>query len=263
MSFVTTSAYQFCPIDAPQELRKEILKQCTSLELKGTVLLAFEGINYFLAGVKNNLDEFRKYLETTYGFYNLCYKEHPCNEIPFTRLLVKVKKEIISMGQPEIQPNKFTAPYISAEMLKSWLDENRDIVLLDTRNTYEVAVGTFHQAVHLEIDSFREFPASAKAVAADWKNRPIVTFCTGGIRCEKAAAFLLKEGFQEVYQLEGGILKYFEDCESAHYQGNCFVFDWRLSVDSTFQAHLRSPEEPINAGRHQFRKAPQDSKIKD
>ena len=143
-----------------------------------------------------------------------------------------------------------TASSIAPQELKAWLDQNRDIILLDTRNTYEIKCGTFEKAIHLGINSFREITAAAKQLPKELKKKTIVMFCTGGIRCEKASAYFMKIGFESVYQLEGGILKYFKECNNAHYQGNCFVFDWRLALNSHFESRARTLEEPVNAGRH-------------
>jgi UPF0176 protein len=252
MDFLTIAAYQFVSLENLPNLKEQIKQKCLALELKGTVLLAEEGINCFLAGNKINILTFKNFLENFLSFKNLCYKEHHCTEIPFTRLLVKIKKEIISMGVPEIKPQTMTAPYLSPKELKAWMDAGKDFVLLDTRNAYEVSVGTFSKAVHLNINSFREFPKASQSILKDDPNKPIVLFCTGGIRCEKASALFIQAGNRNVFQLEGGILRYFEEFQGAHFQGNCFVFDWRLAVDSQLQPQSRSPEEPVNSGRHRL-----------
>jgi predicted sulfurtransferase len=249
---VTLAAYQFTHISDPYQLKEQIKMQSRALQLKGTVLIASEGINCFVAGEPDAVSQFRIYLEKDLKFLKLCLKENPCFFNPFKRLLVKVKKEIISMGDPSINPEISTAPRISANELKLWLDENRDFALVDTRNIYEVEVGTFEKALHLNIDTFREFPEASKRLPPELKDKNLVLFCTGGIRCEKASALLLKKGFKNVFQLDGGILKYFEECHSAHYRGNCFVFDWRLAVDPNLSPQFRSPDDPINAGRHKL-----------
>jgi predicted sulfurtransferase len=150
---------------------------------------------------------------------------------PFKRMLVKIKKEIIAFGVDGIDPVNKPAPRLAPAELKAWLDEGRDVVLLDTRNDYEVKLGTFHNAKVIGVDHFRQFPTAVAALPAEMKDQVIVSFCTGGIRCEKAAPFLIDQGFQNVYQLDGGILKYFEDCGNAHYDGDCFVFDQRVGLD--------------------------------
>ncbi|HTN76479.1 MAG TPA: pseudouridine synthase, partial [Pirellulaceae bacterium] len=150
---------------------------------------------------------------------------------PFTRMLVRIKREIIAFGMPEIKPAERTSPKLAAAELKQWLDEGRPVTLLDTRNDYEISLGTFTNALTLGIDHFREFPAAVARLPEEMKQQPIVMFCTGGIRCEKAGPYMEQQGFQRIYQLEGGILKYFEECGGAHYQGECFVFDQRVGLD--------------------------------
>jgi len=145
---------------------------------------------------------------------------------------VKIKKEIIKLGLSEIQPAEFTAPHVSPRTLKEWLDEKRDLTLLDVRNTYEIHLGAFRGSRHLDIGTFSSLPSRLQDLEGIQLTDPIVTYCTGGIRCEKAAALLLKKGFKEIYQLEGGILKYFEECGEAHYDGECFVYDRRVAVDA-------------------------------
>lgn len=147
-------------------------------------------------------------------------------------MLVKLKKEIIPMGRPDVSPVEMTGDRIAPVELKKWLDENRDFLLLDTRNDYEVELGTFEKAQHLNLRHFRNFAQKLDLLPPEMKDKPVVMFCTGGIRCEKATAYALKSGFKEVYQLEGGILKYFEECRKDHYDGECFVFDHRRTVDS-------------------------------
>ena len=139
------------------------------------------------------------------------------------------------MGMDEIQPVENTSPKIEPEQLKQWLDEGREVVLLDVRNDYEVEVGTFVDAVPIGVDSFRTFPDAVDTLPAEMKEKPIVMFCTGGIRCEKAGPLMEGKGFGQIYQLNGGILKYFEDCGGEHYDGDCFVFDKRVAVDPELQ----------------------------
>lgn len=250
---VTISAYQFLPLQGLPEMRIQVREKCQSLNLCGTVLIAPEGINCFLYGTVEKVRLFKEYLGTEFQILNLCYKENPIDANPFKRLLVKIKKEIITMGVPEIKPSQKTAPRLSPKELKTWLDSGKPVVLLDTRNEYEISVGTFKNAIRLGIDAFRDFPQSVDKLPEEMKQQPIVTFCTGGIRCEKASAFMLNKGFKDVYQLDGGILKYFEECQSSYYEGNCFVFDWRLAVDSNFNPQGRSSNDPINSGRHVFK----------
>jgi UPF0176 protein len=208
-----------------------LLPLCKSLELKGTILLAREGINLFLAGSRNSIDALLEEIREQPEFADLPVKESVSDHQPFSRMLVRLKKEIISMGVEEIEPLNKTSPKISPNVLKQWLDEGRDLTLLDVRNDYEIEVGTFKNAVPVGIDHFRRFPDATKHLPGELKSKPVVMFCTGGIRCEKAGPFMEREGFDEVYQLDGGILKYFEDCGGEHYDGDCFVFDKRVAVD--------------------------------
>ena len=150
-------------------------------------------------------------------------------------MLVRLKREIISMGIDEIQPEKQTVPRISPQQLKQWYDDGRDMVVLDTRNAYECALGSFDNAVDLDLDTFRQFPDAIDWVSEEIKSKPVVTFCTGGIRCEKAAELMKRKGFQNVYQLDGGILNYFEQIGGEHWHGECFVFDKRVALNTQLQ----------------------------
>jgi UPF0176 protein len=199
--------------------------------LKGTILLSTEGINMFIAGVREDVDALVDELRGIPGLEGLKPKYSESAEQPFRRMLVRIKKEIIAFGVEGIEPAKYTSPRLEPKVLKQWLDEGRQVVLYDTRNDYEVKLGTFKGAVVAGIDSFRDFPAAVARLPAEMKKAEIVSFCTGGIRCEKAAPFMEREGFEHVWQLEGGILKYFEECGSAHYDGELFVFDQRVGVD--------------------------------
>lgn len=250
MKFQTIAMYHFSPLENLPELRKELKQKCAEWGFTGTILIAPEGINCFLYGAIDQLNEFKHYITHNLKMGNPPYKENPCDFSPFRRMLVKIKKEIIAFGIPGVEPAKFTAPYLPAKQLKAWLDEKKEIVLLDTRNTYEIVAGTFNNVTHLNIDHFRKFPEAVKSLLEEHKDKTIVTFCTGGIRCEKAAAYMIQEGFKDVYQLQGGILQYFVDCQGAHYEGNCFVFDWRLSVDPQLNPQEKEMRAPGEQGRH-------------
>lgn len=228
---INIAAYKFVPLDRLSERRVELLTLCRSLKLKGTILLSSEGINMFLAGSRDCIDRFLDTLRQDPKFAELEVKESVSDYQPFSRMLVRLKKEIISMGVPEVRPAVQTSPKISPYQLKTWLDEGKDLILLDVRNDYEYQIGTFENAVPLPIDHFRHFPKAIANLDDDLKEKPIVMFCTGGIRCEKAGPLMEAEGFQEIYQLDGGILKYFEECGGAHYRGSCFVFDKRVALD--------------------------------
>lgn len=235
MSFINVSNYKFVSIPEVElpELRAFLKEKTSELGLKGTILLSTEGINQFLSGTREAIDAYKQVMEANPYFGALWYKESPSEAQPFTRMLVRLKKELISMGCPEIRPELETAPHLSPEELKRWYDEGKEMVILDTRNDYEIRLGTFEKAVDLNIKSFRDFPRAISELPEEMKNKPVVSFCTGGIRCEKASQLLLNNGFKEVYQLNGGILNYFEQCGSDHYQGECFVFDKRVAVDAS------------------------------
>ena len=235
MSIINIAAYKFASLDDLPALRETLKADCLALNLRGTILIAAEGINMFLAGERADIEQFFAQLKDDLRFADLEAKESPSDEKPFNRMLVKIKKEIISMGMPEISPAVKRAPAVSPTTLKQWLDEGREVVLVDTRNEYEIRLGTFHNALPIGVDTFRAFPQKAKQLDDALKNKTVVTFCTGGIRCEKAAPVLQNLGFKDVYQLDGGILKYFEDCGDAHYDGDCFVFDRRVALNPELQ----------------------------
>ena len=226
------SAYCFAPLQDLQALRSKLTRACQIWNLRGTILLATEGINLFVAGSADEVDQLLCLLRSMPGFEGLQPKISESRTQPFSRMLVKIKKEIISFGVPGIDPARNPAPKMTAHELKRWLDEGRPVTLLDTRNDYEVELGTFRNAVSLGIEHFREFPPALAKLSTLEKHHPIITFCTGGIRCEKAGPYLIQQGFQQVFQLEGGILKYFEACGNDHFQGECFVFDKRVGLSA-------------------------------
>lgn len=242
-NILNIAAYYFVTIDRLDERRQELIKICSDLSLKGSILLSHEGINLFLAGTHTAIDTFLNYITHSPSFEDLGLGAMPIKKSwsesqPFNRMLVKLKQEIIPLGMPEIQPAQHTAPTLSPQTLKEWLDAGRDdFILLDTRNDYEVRLGTFEKATILkDLQHFRDFPeACAKQLPVEAKHKPVVMFCTGGIRCEKASVALEQQGYQEVYQLEGGILNYFEQCGGAHYQGDCFVFDKRVALNPNLE----------------------------
>ncbi|MFG0333701.1 MAG: pseudouridine synthase, partial [Maioricimonas sp. JB049] len=198
---------------------------------KGTILLSQEGINLFVAGDRTGIDTLLEDLCGDPLLADLEVKESLSDEQPFERMLVKIKKEIIAFGVDGIDPAQQTSPKLPPQQLREWLAEGRKLTLLDVRNDYEVEVGTFEKAVPIGVDHFREFPQAAERLPEELRKQPVVMFCTGGIRCEKAGPMLEQAGFPEVYQLDGGILKYFEECGGEFYHGSCFVFDKRVAVD--------------------------------
>jgi UPF0176 protein len=240
MNVVNIAAYKFVSLDQLPSLRDALKSRCLTLNLKGTILLAPEGINLFLAGSEDNIAAFKRDLASDARFADMTFKDSRSEALPFGKLLVKIKREIIPFGKPEINPAQQPAERLAARTLKAWLDARRDIVLLDTRNSFEIKHGTFKNATDFAIDHFRNFPRAAEHADPGLKEKTIVTFCTGGIRCEKAAPYLLQQGYQHVYQLDGGILKYFEQCGKAHFEGDCFVFDERIALDADLK-----PTEPL------------------
>ena len=232
MNILNVAAYRFVELDRLPELRAAFKARSEELGLKGTILVAAEGINLFLAGEAGNVEAFLKSLQADSRFAAIELKRSWSAGQPFHRLLVKIKREIVSMHRPDFHLRESPAPRIAPRELKRWLDEGRDLVLLDTRNQFEVDLGTFENARSLGLKSFSDFPRATPALPEELKRAPIVTFCTGGIRCEKAAPWLVSRGFREVYQLDGGILNYFEQCGSAHFRGDCFVFDQRVALDA-------------------------------
>ena len=231
---INLSGYKFVTLSETMlpPLRTTLLDCAKSLNLKGTILLATEGINAFLAGERAAIDSFLATLHSMAEFQDLRFKESITDYQPFNRMLVRIKREIIPMNNKTVTPEKKTAPHLSPSEFKKWYEEKRDMVVLDTRNDFEVALGTFENAVDMKIAHFREFSDAVDLLPHETRKKPIVTFCTGGIRCEKAAELMLQKGFEEVYQLDGGILNYFEKCGGDFYRGECFVFDQRVSVDS-------------------------------
>lgn len=234
LSIVNISGYKFVSIPEAQlpALRSDLREKALLFDLKGTILLSKEGINSFLAGTRENIDAFVSYLRSIPEFSDIWYKESFTDYQPFNRMLVRLKKEIIPMNISSVIPEKQTAPYVSPAELKKWYEEKRDMIVLDTRNDYEIELGTFENALDLHIAHFREFADAVDLMPAEMKEKPVVTFCTGGIRCEKAAELMMQKGFKNVYQLNGGILNYFEQCGGEFYHGDCFVFDQRVAVNS-------------------------------
>jgi len=228
---INLAAYKFTPLTDLPVWRERLRAVCGAAGLRGTILLSPEGINLFAAGTRPNLDQLLAVVRTMPGLADLTPKESPSDEQPFNRMLVKIKKEIIAFGGEGIDPARHPTAKLPARTLKQWLDEGRAVTLLDTRNNYEVRLGTFRGARVAGIDHFRDFPAAVARLPEELKDAPVVMFCTGGIRCEKAGPYLESQGFRNVHQLDGGILKYFEECGGEHYDGECFVFDRRVGVD--------------------------------
>ncbi|MVW78007.1 sulfurtransferase [Bordetella sp. 02P26C-1] len=233
---VNIAAYKFVPLDELPVLRAEMLARAQAAELKGTILLAEEGINLFLAGSATGIESWLQWLQSDPRFAELEVKYSYSDHVPFRKMLVKIKREIIRMNHPAIQPRAGRAPAVAPTTLARWLeqgqdDEGRPIVMLDTRNAFEVDEGTFEGAIDWRIDRFTQFPEAVLANRDSLEGKTVVSFCTGGIRCEKAAIFMAEAGIDHVYQLDGGILKYFEETGGRGFKGNCFVFDERVALD--------------------------------
>ena len=228
---VNIAGYRFVGLHDRDQLREPFLKRCEDLNLKGTILLSPNGINFSLSGSQESIDGYLEFLESDERFIGIPLKVTYNDYQPFRRMLVRLKKEIISLGMDDIRPSKFTGPNIKPEQFQEMLDKEEEVIVLDTRNDYEVRVGTFKNAIDLNIPSFRDFPEAVSKLPEEYKKKPIVMFCTGGIRCEKASAVMLKYGFENVKQLEGGVLNYFKDTDASHWDGDCFVFDDRVALD--------------------------------
>jgi UPF0176 protein len=239
-SYVNIAAYKFITLDNLEEMRPLYQAVCAEQRLKGTILLTPEGINMFLSGLRENIDAYLAWVRSDARLADLEVKESLSAEQSHKRMLVKIKQEIITMRMPLIKPELGRAPSVDAHTLKRWLDQGHDdggkpVVMMETRNAFEVDVGTFNNTLDYRIDKFTEFPAVAAAHKDELQDKTVVTFCTGGIRCEKAAIHMKEIGYDSVYQLDGGILKYFEDVGGAHYNGDCFVFDYRTALNPQLQ----------------------------
>ena len=235
------SAYLFVSLNDTAALRESVRSQAEALGLKGTVILADEGINLFLAAAHAPVRSFVRWLQTDPRFASLEAKESESDVRPFKRLRVKLKREIIRMNHPTIRPQAARAPAVDAITLARWLrarhdDAGRPLVMLDTRNAFEVEQGRFEGAVDWNIARFSDFPKAALEHRDELRGKTVVSYCTGGIRCEKAALFMAEVGIENVLQLDGGILKYFEQVGSQHFAGACFVFDAREALDGSLLA---------------------------
>jgi UPF0176 protein len=235
MQILNIAGYKFTELSALPLLQEDLQSACQANDLKGTILLSNEGININLAGGLKGVADFTARLTSRDAFADMRFHRTYSTAQPFKRLKVKLKKEIITFRQGEAAtPLERRAPDIAPAELKRWLDEQRDITLLDTRNDYEFRFGAFAGAVNLQIDQFGELPQAIRELD---KTKPLVMYCTGGIRCEKAAVYMENLGFNEVYQLDRGILGYFADVGGAHYDGECFVFDERVALAPDLLPH--------------------------
>lgn len=234
-TILNISCYKFVALPDAADWRQPCAEQAMARQLKGTILIAEEGINFFLAGCAEGVRGFVDWLRQDPRFADLSPKESWSATQPFRKMLVKVKREIIRMNHPSIRPASGRAPAVSPATAKRWLDqghddEGRPVVTLDTRNQFEIDHGTFEHALNWGLSKFTDFPDAVLQHQEALQDKTVISFCTGGIRCEKAAIYMRNAGLDHVYQLEGGILKYFEEVGSAHYQGACFVFDEREAL---------------------------------
>jgi len=237
--YLNLSAYRFVALPDAPALRELVHARTLAWGLRGTVLLAEEGINLFVAGPAAGVRAWLAWLGEDARFANLDVKESWSQTLPFRHLRVKVKHEIIRMNQPQVQPMRGRAPAVDAATLARWLDAGRDdagrdVLMLDTRNAFEVDAGAFAGAIDWRLARFSDFPAAVRTHRDALAGRTVVTYCTGGIRCEKAALALRDAGVEHVLQLDGGILRYLEQVDGArHWHGRCFVFDAREQLDTT------------------------------
>lgn len=231
MTLVVAAFYKFIKLPDFAEMQNPLLSFCEAQGIKGTILLASEGINGTIAGSRQGLDSVLAYLRSDNRLSDLEHKESSAEEPPFERMKVRLKKEIVTLGLPEVSPTKKVGTYVSP---KDWnaIVSDPEVIVIDTRNAYEVNIGTFKHAINPKTHSFREFPEYVRQNLDPNKHKKVAMFCTGGIRCEKASSYMLGQGFEEVYHLKGGILKYLEEVpkEQSLWEGECFVFDERIAV---------------------------------
>lgn len=231
-NIVVATFYKFVYLENLHEMQKSLLQRCKNHLVKGTILLAREGINGTIAGKRKAIDKMIEYLKADPKFSDMEHKESVYKTMPFYRMKVKLKKEIVSIGIPGINPNKMVGKRVCAHEWNKLITDP-DVLVIDTRNQYEYEIGTFKNSVSPNTRSFSELPEFVNRLLTDYKNKKIAMFCTGGIRCEKATSYLLEQGFSDVYHLQGGILKYLEEInpEDNLWEGECFVFDNRVAVD--------------------------------
>ncbi|MFT4962559.1 MAG: UPF0176 protein [Paracoccaceae bacterium] len=229
--YTIAALYHFTRLNDPASLKPGLLTCCADNDVQGTLLLAREGINGTIAGSRAGIDAVITHIRTLPGFADIVWKEATSVDAPFGKMKVRLKKEIVTMGQPDVDPLAHVGNYVDPD---DWNDLilSDDVAVIDTRNDYEVAIGTFQGAIDPETRTFGEFPAWWQANKDRFHNKRIAMFCTGGIRCEKSTNYLLSQGVQDVYHLKGGILKYLEETpvETSTWDGECFVFDNRVSV---------------------------------
>ncbi len=261
LDVINIAGYKFQPLIDLEDLVPKFQLICDNLELKGSVYLSPNGINFSLAGSEKAIEQYLNFMEEDDRFLNIPLKKTYSETQPFRRMKVRPKKEIISLGRDDINPSELTGDYVTPEELHAMYENNEDVIVLDTRNEYETRVGLFENAVDLQLDTFRDFPDAIKQLPEEYKDKKIVMYCTGGIRCEKASAVMLKAGFSDVRQLEGGVLDYFKEVGGKYWNGDCFVFDERVALDTnlneTEYIYCYICREPLSADE----KASPDFKI--
>ena len=232
LDVLNVAGYKFEPLYDVEVLVPEFKSVCDDLDLKGSVYLSPNGINFSLAGSEEAVQQYLYFMEKDKRFLDIPLKKTYSETQPFRRMKVRQKKEIISLGRDDINPRELTGDYVTPQELYAMYENNEDVVVLDTRNEYETRVGLFENAVDLQLDTFRDFPDAIEQLPEEYKDKQIVMYCTGGIRCEKASAVMLKAGFSDVKQLEGGVLDYFKETGGKYWNGDCFVFDERVALDT-------------------------------
>ena len=261
LDVLNVAGYKFEPLYDVEVLVPEFQSVCDDLELKGSVYLSPNGINFSLSGSEESIEEYLHFMEQDKRFLDIPLKKTYSETQPFRRMKVRPKKEIISLGRDDINPRELTGGYVTPKELYSMYENNDDVIVLDTRNEYETRVGQFENAVDLQLDTFRDFPNAIEQLPEEYKDKQIVMYCTGGIRCEKASAVMLKAGFSDVKQLEGGVLDYFKETGGKYWNGDCFVFDERVALDTelneTEYIYCYICREPLSAEE----KASSDFKI--
>ena len=232
LNVLNIAGYKFEPLDDLDVLIPKFQNKCDALDLRGSVYLSPNGVNFSLAGSEEAIEQYLIFMEEDPRFLDIPLKKTYSETQPFRRMKVRLKKEIISLGRDDINPRELTGEYISPQELYAMYENNEDVIVLDTRNEYETRVGLFENAVDLQLDTFRDFPQAIEELPEEYKEKKIVMYCTGGIRCEKASAVMLKAGFSDVKQLEGGVLDYFKETGGKYWNGDCFVFDERVALDT-------------------------------
>ncbi|MCC6605085.1 MAG: rhodanese-related sulfurtransferase [Anaerolineae bacterium] len=235
-SIVIAAFYKFVELPDYQERQWPLLDFCVSQAVRGSILLAAEGINGTIAGSRQGIDAVLAHLRQEAVFASLTHKESHADWMPFARMKVRLKQEIVNLGRPDITPNKRVGQYVPAAEWNALISDP-DVILVDTRNDFEVALGTFKGAINPKTAAFNQFPDFVQQNLDPRRHKKVAMFCTGGIRCEKATAYMLEQGFAEVFHLQDGILKYLEQVppEESLWEGNCFVFDERVTVDHQLQ----------------------------